>query len=81
MMSHCVRVNFFLLHHINNNLSYFFHPIVNCTHTYQVELNVHQRNDLSNFYQSSSALYRNNIDNEMLVIIIRRISKCICILF
>jgi len=28
---------FFLLHHINNNLSYFFHPIVNCTHTYQVD--------------------------------------------
>jgi hypothetical protein len=39
------------------------------------------KNDLSDFYQSCSALYRKNIDNDMLVIIIRCISKCICILF
>lgn len=73
--------NFFLLHHINNNLSLFFHPIVNCTHTYQVawifiKSMIYHLGLVFAFYQSSSALYRNNIDNEMLVIIMC-INKCI----
>ena len=39
-ISNFIRSNtivFLLLHHIKKNLSFVFHPIVNCTHTYQVD--------------------------------------------